>query len=394
MNLIKYISLSFKENAIYYFLAFCMISSAIAVVPLGVLFYTLGITIGLFLVIKGGGKIRANAFMLFLFLCYLSTMISGLWDYRIFIFTGVILFISPIFSSLRNFKMRAKYIEYSLYVFPVVALISLFCYFTGINMMSASGDVSWDFSALFYHSMWLGAANGLSNVVLMWLISQSKVNFHKVLLSMWLCASIFLSVVSGSRSALAASLIAMIYMIYITSTNIKKLLKSLIIIIAISFIMYPMYYGYADRILSKFEYQEENNVTSRDEVFEMRALDFRASPIVGVGFSVGHRLKDRSLVIGRIESGSGWLSVACQIGTLGILVLLYIVIKSYCRVRPMIKCDRFLQLICPVFLFLSAHSCFEGYILTSGYYLCILFWGILSLLYTYPKIKKSHEKSY
>lgn len=387
MNLIKYISLNFKKNAIYYLLAFCMISSAIAVIPFGLQLYALGVTIGLFLTIRGTIRFSDNAFLLFLLLCYISTMVSGLWDYRIFIFTGIILFMSPILSSSRNFRMRARYLEYSLYVFPIVSLISLYCYFAGINMMSSTGDVSWDFSALFYHSMWLGAANGLSNVVLMWLISQSKDNLHKVLLSMWLLASIFLSVVSGSRAALAASLIAMFYMIYITSPNIKKLSKSIVLSMAILFTTYPLYYGYADRILSKFEYQKENNTTSRDGVFEMRRLDFIASPIIGVGFSVGHHPKDRTLVLGRIESGSGWLSVVCQIGLLGILVLLYIVIKSYMRVRRMIRRDRFLQLLCPVFLFLSAHSCFEGYILTSGYYLCILFWGILSILYTYP-IKK------
>jgi O-Antigen ligase. len=372
-----------------------MISSAFAVIPMGQAIYSTGILRGIVYILRCKCNFRNNAFVLFLIICYLSSLHAGLWDYRIFVFTGLFLFITPIFTSKRIFIFRLKYIVYSLYMFPIVALISLYCYFKGINMMSlVEGDVSWDFSALFWHSMWLGAANGLSNIVLLWMIYKSSNKVWQVILILWLLCSIFLSVVSGSRSALFASLIAMSYLIYLKTINFKKLIQYIIIIGSILFVTIPFYYNYADRMVAKMEYQKENGETSRDEAFAMRVRDFKDSPIIGVGFAVGHHLETGKKEIGRMESGSGWLSVLSQTGILGSLVVIYVLFFAYKSVRKRIKTDLLLQLIVPVILFICVHSVFEGYILTAGYYMCIFFWGILGLLSVYPmyaKIKRPYK---
>lgn len=139
-------------------------------------------------------------------------------------------------------------------------------------------------------------------------------------------------------------------------------------------------------MVAKFERQAEYGVNSRASLFSNRLLDFEDSPILGVGFAVGYRGGVKQ--IGRMESGSGWFSIVCQTGLVGLFIVLYILYKALKRNIKRVKHDDYLKLIVPVFVFLCAHSFFEGYILTSGYYLCILFWGILGILAVYPKYAK------
>jgi hypothetical protein len=375
----------FIKNIFYFILALCLISSSIAIIPMGLVFYSLGILMGIIYILKNKYSLNNVAFIVILSICYLSSILSGMWDYRIFVFTALFIFITPIFNSKRIFIFRLKYILFSLYIFPIIALVSLYCYFTGVNMMSLNeGDVSWDFSALFGHSMWLGAANGLSNIVLLWQIYKSKNKVWQIVLIIWLFSSIFLSVVSGSRSAFLSSLIAMSFLSYLKTTNLKRKIQSIIVIGVFVFVTYPFYYKYAGRMLAKMEYQKEKGETSRASSFKMRTLDFQESPIIGVGFAVGRHVESRKKKIGRMESGSGWLSILSQTGILGFIAILAVVLGACYRVRKYLKKDYYLQLLVPVFIFLAIHSLFEGYILTPGYYLCVLFWGILGLLYVYP----------
>ncbi|MFI3320918.1 MAG: O-antigen ligase family protein [Rikenellaceae bacterium] len=303
------------------------------------------------------------------------------------------LFVSPIISSRKAFEIRKKYIKYSLFVFPILSVINLYCYYAGINMMSLDErDVSWDFSAIFWHSMWLGAASGLANIVIFWMQQQPVGNIRKVFYTVWLLISIFLSVVSASRSALVASLIAITYIIYIKSNNIKKLLRYLILILGIVTLTFPFYKKSATRIMNKVEYQQNIGENSRQRAIEARLLDFYESPIFGVGFAVGRDFRTGLKQIGQMESGSGWFSILCQCGLVGFFVIISILLQAYFRVKNKIREDSFLLLLVSILLYQCAHSLFEGYILTSGYYMCILFWGILSLLYVYPIENSKNNK--
>jgi len=394
MNLISNIFIKLKVNYLYIILSLCLVSSSLAVIPMGLVIYSTGILIGIIYIFRKRLYFQNKVFVFFLIISYLSSIIGGLWDYRIFVFTALFIFVTPIFNSKNVFIFRLKYILYSLSIFPVIALVSLYCYFAGINMMSLNdGDVSWDFSALFWHSMWLGAANGLSNIVLLWLLTKRTNKTLQIILILWLLSSVFLSIVSGSRSALLASVIAMSYLIYLKTTDLKKLIKYILIIGSILIVSIPFYYNYAGRMLAKMEYQEVEGETSRANIFKMRILDFKDSPIIGVGFAVGRHAESGKKEIGRMESGSGWFSIVSQTGIIGLLTVLFIIYSAYIRVRRFIKKDSILQLLISIFLYLCLHSLFEGYILTSGYYLCILFWGILGLLYVYPtNIKKRFIK--
>lgn len=380
-----------KREALYYFLAFCLISNAIMFIPNRMSFYMVGIALLIFYAIKYYKTSKIGyMFLIFYGMCFLSSTINLVFNYRLFLFACIIIFTTPITSSKRIMLFREKFIFSSLMIFPILTIASLYCYYAGINMMSREeGDVSWDFSAFFPHSMWLAAAIGIANTTLMWLILNTNKIIYKLFYIIVLLASIFLSVVAASRTALIASSISMIYILFIESKNLKKLLLYIVISVSLLSIAYPYYLKSSTRIQAKIEYAEGNTFKSRSEHFQGGFKHLKESPIVGSGFATAYYYDKK--VIGRLESGSGWLSVLFQTGILGFTTLIIIMIqlrRSFSYIR---KYKR-LHLFSATFLFICLHSCFEGYILTSGYYLCILFWSLLGYLYAVPYYyKKEYE---
>lgn len=380
-----------KKEILYYFLAFCLISNAIMFIPNRMSFYMVGIALLIFFAIKyNKPSNKGYMFLVFYGMCLLSSTINLVFDYRLFLFACIILFMTPITISRKIMLFREKFIFSSLMVFPILTIASLYCYYAGINMMSREdGDVSWDFSAFFPHSMWLAAAIGIANTTLMWLILNTNKVVYKLFYIIVLLASIFLSVVAASRTALIASSISMIYILFIESKNLRKLLLYIIISVSLLSIAYPYYIKSSTRIQAKIEYAEGNTFKSRSEHFQGGFKHLKESPIVGSGFATAYYYDKK--VIGRLESGSGWLSVLFQTGILGFTTLIIIMIqlrRSFSYIR---KYKR-LHLFSATFLFICLHSCFEGYILTSGYYLCILFWSLLGYLYAVPYYyKKEYE---
>lgn len=379
-----------RKDILFLVLAFCLVSSSLAIIPQGTLWYMAGILIGGYIVLKKCSYFFINGFLIFIFCCFLSSLIAGRWDYRLFTFSIVLFFITPIISSYKVFVFRFKYLKYCFFIFPFLSLLSLFCYFMGINVMAIKpGDVNWDFSAVFWHSMWLGAACGVSNVVLTWIVIEAKRKKIKMIFVAWLFASVFVSVIAASRSALLASLIAMSVIVFLKLKNVKQLVTYGVIIVLAVMCVFPLYEAHSVRMQAKMEHQEKAGTNSRTHVWSLRALDFKESPIVGMGFASSH-VSPTKIVVGRLESGSGWFSVSCQTGILGSLVFLSLLLVCYRRIKPFLRRDVDLLLFVGVFVFLCMHSAFEAYILTAGYYLCILFWGILGIFYEYPKYMETY----
>ena len=87
-----------------------------------------------------------------------------------------------------------------------------------------------------------------------------------------------------------------------------------------------------------------------------------------------------------MESGSGWLSILFQTGIAGFVIICTLLLKTR-KVFPYIFNDYKLLLFFCSFLYLCLNSIFEGYLLTVGYYPCILFWTLLGFLHLYPYYK-------
>lgn len=380
-----------KKSALYIFLSFCLVASAIVVIPNGNIYYMIGLAI-IFLTslrFNQRNNRERDLYIMFLLACFLSSIINDVYNYRMFVFALTLIACTPITMSERIVRFRTRYLFFSLLVFPIISVISLYCYFVGFNCFSPEeGDVTWDFSAIFPHPMWLAAAVGLANTVILWLVLLSKKVVFRYLFILILLLSLFLSVVAASRSALAASLISMSLLLLIRSTNIKKLLVNITVTSALLFILFPIYYEHSGRIQSKMEYSADYKYGSRQEHFYYGFEHLKDNPIVGAGFATAYY--ENRKVVGRLESGSGWLSILFQTGIVGSCVMIFLLYRLR-RLRKFIKSNNRLQLFLACFVFLCFHSCFEGYILTSGYYLCILFWVMLGLLDVYPKYSRIIE---
>lgn len=327
---------------------------------------------------------KISPFFIFMIACLLSSVVCGLFDYRLFTFIITVWCCTPLMESRKIYDFREKYLKYALLMFPLISVISLWCYYRGINYFQTE-DIGQglDFSGIFPHPLWLGAAVGLANVVLCWQIFETKNKLGKAILLLLLILSLYVSVISASRSALISSLVVILLYLFLRTRKIKKTLCYLLIAAAIGFISYPFLSSRSQRIMYKNE-QSEGKYGSRTGIWQEGFRHFENEPIFGSGFGTKYDGEEKK--IGRLESGSGWLSVLFQTGIVGFVSLLFILLKAKKNIKYILK-NHSSHLYLLAFVFLCLHSLFEGYILTSGYYLCILFWMLLGYIYSYKKYR-------
>lgn len=386
-----------KRNILFYILSFCLISSSIVVIPNGIVFY-IG---GLFILLYKGyamGKYSSNGklFLALSIACFLSSLVNDIWDYRLLIFILLLIACTPVIDSEQIFVFRGKYLFYSLIIFPFLSMAAIYCFFAGINMYTPDvsnfkyGISGYDFSAFYNHPMWLAASVGLANVVYTWLFFQTPKTIYKIVIFVGLFFSIMISFVSGSRSALIASIVAMYSLVLLMSENTKKIITYTLYVGVIAVILMPFYMNYSQRMVMKMEAGKGQIYGSRTEIFVSGFAHFWDNPLFGSGFATQWR--NGRFYVGRFESGSGWLSILFQLGIVGTVIVGVILAKVRKAIKYM-QYDKRLILYFSCFVFLCAHSCFEGYILTSGYYLCILFWMLLGHLTCYPyhKIRRANR---
>lgn len=377
-----------KRNITFVLLAFSMIAGATAIIPFNTFIYYVGIVFLIYNALKNSEITNrlGTCYILYLTVCVLSSCFALILDYRLFAFIVLIISCTPITNSYRLYVFREKYLYHCLMIFPVVAVASIYCYFADINyyVQSKSTVNFLDFSAFFPHPLWLGAALGIANVVLVWLIFYIKNYSGKILFFIILLLSIYVSVVAASRSAFFSSVIAMVTLIIIRLHNIKKILLMVSIIILLTIVFLPIYLTGAARMQDKFD-SSRGKYGSRTELVTSGLANFRENPLFGQGFAISHNAKGEKIV-GRMESGSGWLSILFQTGIVGFVLVCILLLKTI-RIFPYIVTDNKLLLYFCSFLYLCLHSGFEGYILTVGYYPCILFWTLLGFLHVYPYYK-------
>lgn len=382
------LAFSFVKHIKYYvkyiILSFCILSSSLAMLNLGQGLYLIALFIIGAFSLKNNDNLnnKKGLYISFLFCCYLSCFVNNIWDLRLFLFTLVLIAFTPILNSFKIFLFRRELIYTFLLFFPILSIASLYCYFAGINLGGVSADGTYhDFSAFFSISISLAAAVGISNVVITWIILTSKNKLYKLIFLVILLSSIFISIVSASRSALAASMLSIIVLVYFSSKKLKYFFVYSLLILGLTIIIYPFYSKYTDRIEQKFEAGKGKQYGSRTLIWVSSYNHFKSTPVFGYGFAVNYNGDIKT--VGRGESGSGWLSILFQTGILGSIPIIILMFKTL-KVAKFIKCDKKLLLFYSVFIYLCLHSFFEGYILTSMLYMCLLFWLLLGYLHSYP----------
>lgn len=198
----------FIKQLLYLMLAISLVTSAIVVFPFGTQIYIVGLLFIVCYALFNGSNNRyiGRHYILFLMACFLSCIASDSLNYRLFAFIIIVISLTPITISTKLFLFRKTYLKYCLMIFPFLSLISFYCYLNGINFYVKTGNPL-DFSAIFTHPMWMGAAVGLSNIVVIWLLCFSKSRILQLLYLIVLLLSIYITIVSGSRSAFFASIL-------------------------------------------------------------------------------------------------------------------------------------------------------------------------------------------
>ncbi|MBQ6750241.1 MAG: O-antigen ligase family protein [Bacteroidaceae bacterium] len=375
-----------KENKIYVLLAAMILLSVFAVTTYGQYTYYGAMALIMIQSIRKKDSIESLFPVLLLWLLVCS-LVNGVFDWRYFAFILVLGCSSPMFSSYEGYLYRSKVLFAICMVLPIVTILNLYAYHAGINyFILINYNVSdLNFSGFLFHPMWLSAINGASNVSLLYLFYKMKGSqwFIKYGILLLLLASIYLSVVAASRSALAASLIAMASMVYFYSNTGGKFIRNGVIVAILVSLLLPYYQSGGEQMQNKMDDVETGGNSRRDK-WNARIDEFESSPLFGIGFATAHD-EWGNLMTGTVETGSGWLTILSQSGLIGAFIMFLILRRVYVPIEEIREKRGLLVIFGCELIYLFMHSCFEGYIYTAGYCPCLFFWLVVGFFYEYNK---------
>lgn len=375
-----------RQNLIELIITFCILSNLFGFFLPKYLYY-LGLGILAFKMSKMGVKHNKNSkmFILFILLIVISSLINMMLDLRLVLFSFILILACPIYTSLR-WHLYKKRIMQNLFIgFIGVVLINLYAKMIGYNlraMIQGWEDLTdKQFSGFCDQPMWLAAAAAVSTIFCAYLVFEQKKKkrmqqyFYIVLL---LC-SIYVTMISGSRSAFLAAMGAMCIVLYLLVKNKARLIKYVISAAVVALVLSPIFFNRKTfgAMMVKQEHQEEVGSTSRDKVWNDRMAEFKSSPLIGVGFGA-HGVGDEKEV-GTVETGGGWISILAQTGILGLVLAISIIFKAFTPIRK-IRQDNSMMVIYAAYFFFIVHSIVEGYMFQGGWYLCLIFWMVIGLL--------------
>ncbi|MCA0132444.1 O-antigen ligase family protein [Winogradskyella sp. D23] len=264
--------------------------------------------------------------------------------------------------------------------------ISFFGITAGLPIMIGRGG----FVGLFNHSMMLGPMAAISLLACVhWANTADKKKNRFIFLSIG-AISFVICVAAGSRSALLAGLVGGLFYYYkVYMGKLARYVRVILLLTSIGIMSLPLWEGYTQRIMGKMAYAEKQGdvLVTRDELWSARISEFKKSPVYGIGFaSVDTSLTpkfDKSG--GQIEPGSSWLALLSMIGLLGFLLLAFLIFrytKFLYRDKLMHKDSAFLG---AMLFFFIIHMAAEGYVLSAGSGMFLIFWLLLGNIEFYSK---------
>ncbi|MDE6150608.1 MAG: O-antigen ligase family protein [Prevotella sp.] len=330
-------------------------------------------------------KKNGGLFVMFMLLVCISSIVNMMFDLRFALFCYILIVTCPIYTSLHWHLFKKRLLGNFFIGFVVVVIVNMYAKFTGFNlraMMQGWEDLTdKQFSGFCDQPMWLAAASAVSTVYCAYLVFSQTRKTKKQLFSyiLLLLSSIYITMVSGSRSAFVAAMGAVCVVLYLLVKNKIRLIKYIASAVVVGLLLSPIFLSRETMgaMLAKQEYQEVVGRTSRDYVWQDRMAEFKSSPLIGVGFGA-HGVGDDKEV-GRVETGGGWISILSQTGIIGLILALSIILKAFTPIRK-IRQDISMTCIYAIYFFFCVHSIVEGYMFQGGWYLCLIFWMVIGLL--------------
>lgn len=390
-SLIKYI----KGNYFELFITFLIFTNLFPIYFPNWLYYV-GLGVILLKMLRCRVKLDKNNTISFILIgcAFLSSLMGGFLDFRLLLFILIIYITYPAYTSLRWHMFKKKLLKNFFIGYAFVTLISLFAKVLGINnrLLKWSEDelainAVHEFSGFASHPMWVSCAAALSALyfVYMFFTSETKSKFIKGFYCLMFFVSIYIIVISASRSALGLTIICTFLLLRWSLKKISKIAKYIVILGVASIIAFPILQDNMGSMIKKQNYQQETGKTSRDEKWGELIEEFKESPIIGVGFAVHGYGNNKAT--GRYETGSGWLAILGQMGMIGFVTALLMWKRAITPLR-ILRHDKWMIMIYCAFIFFSIHSILEGYMIQCGWYLCLVCWMIVGVLIENKKYYK------
>lgn len=339
---------------------------------------------------------KTYLFYAFIVFLWISTIIGMTLDLRLVIFS-FILFMSAPRKSVTWHLYKLKLLQNIFLGFGLATLANFYAKIAGINQiapdeyMIAMGRVK-EFAGFCTHPMWTSAAGALSTLFFtsMAFRPQASQKYLKWLYFAMIIISLYVIVISGSRSAFVLALACSVLIIIMQSKKNGILFRNIVIIAIATIVFSPFILKNAGAMLQKknsFEITVEN--TSRDELWSQRIAEFKSSPIIGIGFAA-HGIGFNKTV-GRNESGGGYISVLAQTGIIGICFILAIWFSTFTTPKYINNDPNTILIYC-TFVFMAIHSIVEGYMFQGGWYLCLVIWLIIGVIIEHKYLYKERKK--
>lgn len=338
------------------------------------------------MIFRGGMKVSCK------YLFFLSAIFFSIWLndipsffrvwFRVIAFLSLVFLVGPFFMNDRLVRMRRLLFVRVLFALRWVVLISFVLHFIAPQIVIGMTG----FNGLTNHSMLLSPLAGICVIYGIYRFYLSETVFERYKEIVCTVISFLVLIMAGSRGALAATLVGIFFFyIRLYRHRMGRLIKVVVFLfllaISTSFIWWP----YTERIRQKMDSSEEaGSVTSsRDMMWRERIREFEAYPFFGVGFAsfnmdyiqTEHTINRQT---GTVEPGTSWLFLLSSLGLYGFLSFLlpvsYVLYILYKDSGTGLNGGLAGSLMALFF----THMLVEGYVISSGAFLCFFFWLLLS----------------
>lgn len=298
-------------------------------------------------------------------------------------FCMVSLTVGPLVSSPLLDVFRAKLCRYLSALLLAGCGVSLAMWILRIPM--ATNGRTGLLQGIFSHSMLLSPIAGICFLAcLPRLFERSRGRLGRFLLLATCASLLLLLMLSASRAAFIATGVALLaFLCFAYLDKPKTLVIHVLLIVSLAALSFPKWNPYLENMERKMERDEIEQsgdpLRSRRELWSVRIKDFRKNPVFGAGFA-SMDLSVRGQKVGRltgtVEPGSGWLFVLSSTGMTGFTCLAIPLGLTMLRLFRRRKAGGGGEIPhrLAVLVFFCVHAMAEGYLLSSGSLLFMLFW--------------------
>lgn len=348
-----------------------------------------------------GGMIANKKYLFFISAAVLSIWMNDIPalfqpSFRMFAFFSLAFMVGPFFVNERLSRMRRLLFIRTLQILRWIVLFSLILKFISPEQVTNGSG----FCGLTVQSMLLSPLAGICLLYSLYRFHLSETRSGCYKESTYICICFLVLLLSGSRGALAATVTAAaVFYIRLYKHQMGKMLQTGLFILLLAVSTSVLWWPYTERLRQKTESSRKNGgaVSTREGIWRDRIDEFSAFPIFGVGFASYNldyvqNKHTVNLKSGTVEPGTSWLFLLSSLGLYGFLS--FTVPFVCCAYRLFKDMDTGFNggLLCSIMVLFTVHMLVEGYIISSGAYLCFLLW--LSLSECEQIIWKTNSKKY